>query len=130
MKKEQPEFKLQRTICTWLSIAHKDILFLSDTVASVKLTLPQQARNKSIQKKDFKTPDLLIFEPNEKYHGLFLELKSKTPFKKNGQLLSNEHLEGQKLTIDQLNEKGYFACFAWDILQIMGIVNDYLNNKL
>lgn len=130
MGKEQPEFKLQRTICTWLSLQHKDVLFLSDTVASVKLTIPQQVRNKSIQKKDFKTPDLLIFEPNEKYHGLFIELKVKTPFKKNGELLSNEHLEDQQKTINDLNKKGYYACFAWDIVQIMDLINNYLNNKL
>lgn len=130
MKKEQPEFKLQRTICTWIGLQYPNVLFLSDTVASVKLTIPQQVRNKSIQKKDFKTPDLLIFEPNEKYHGLFIELKVKTPFKNNGELLSNEHLEDQQKTINDLNNKGYYACFAWDLVEIMDLINNYLNNKL
>lgn len=130
MSKNQPEFELQKQVCRWLCIQHPKILFLSDTIASVKLTIPQQNRNKLIQKQGFKTPDLLIFEPNEKYNGLFIELKVKTPFKLNGDLLKDEHLEGQYITIQKLRDKGYYACFSWSFEMTAKIINDYLNNKL
>lgn len=128
--KQQPEFQLQKAVCLWLSLEYSRVLFLSDTVAAITLTIPQQLRNKSIQKKDFHTPDLLIFEPNEKYHGLFIELKVKSPFKKDGTLLKNEHLEDQQRTIDDLNSKGYFACFSYSFEMTIDIINKYLSNQL
>lgn len=130
MPNKQPEFIHHRAVCNFLDLQHPKVLYLSDTVASITLTFPQQNRNKLIQKKDFKTPDLLIFEPNEKYAGLFIELKVKTPFKKNGELLSNEHLEAQQKTINQLNAKGYYSCFSWSFDMTMKIINAYLSNKL
>ena len=129
MQKKQPEFELQKMICRWISMQYPKVLYLSDTIASVKLTIPQQNRNKLIQKNGFKTPDLLIFEPNEKYKGLFIELKVKSPFKKNGELLKDEHLEAQQKTISELNEKGYVACFSWGFEMTAEIINKYMREK-
>lgn len=130
MSKNQPEFDLQKIICKWLSVQYPKVLFLSDTIAAVKLTIPQQVRNLSVQKKGFKTPDLLIFEPNKKYKGLFIELKVKSPFKKDGKLLKDEHLKGQQKTISELNEKGYYSCFSWGFEMTAEIINKYISNAL
>jgi len=127
MSKNQPEFELQRQVCRWISLQHPKVLYLSDTIASVKLTLPQQGRNKLIQKDNFKTPDLLIFEPRGCYSGLFIELKAESPFKKDGSLLKNGHLEGQQKTISDLIERGYFACFSWSFEMTIRIINKYLS---
>ena len=130
MQKNQPEFELQKAVCRYISFQYPTMLFSSDTIASVKLTKQQAYRNSLIQKKGFKMADLQIFEPNEKYHGLFIELKVKSPFKKNGELLKDEHLEGQQKSIDDLNAKGYYACFSVGLDMTIKIINDYLNNKL
>jgi len=130
MSKNQPEFELQKQVCRWICVQYQNILFLSDTIASVKLSIPQQRRNSLIQKQSFKTPDLALFIPNQKYHGLFIELKVKSPFKKNGELYKDEHLEGQQASINKLNELGYFACFSWSFTMTVEIINNYLNNKL
>ena len=81
-RKKQPEFEIQKAICDYLELQYPKVLFLSDTIASIKLTIPQQVRNKSIQKEGFKCPDLLILEPRGKYAGLFIEIKVVTPYKK------------------------------------------------
>ena len=125
--KNQPEYHLQVLVCKYLRVQYPDILFMSDTIAQVKLTIPQQSRNKAIQKNRFKCPDLIIFEPNEKYNGLFIELKASTPYKKDGTLLSNEHNELQEETMAKLRAKGYYACFAWDFGQVVKLIKDYLN---
>ena len=126
--KKQPEFQLQKAVCKYLNYQYPNVLYLSDTIASVKLTIPQSIRNASIQKQGFKTPDLIILQPNRKYNGLFIELKIKTPFKKNGELLKNEHLEAQQKTIDDLNERGYYACFSWSFEMTKEIIDNYLIN--
>lgn len=128
--KKQPEFELQKAICKWISIQYPKALFLSDTISSVKLTIPQQVRNSLIQKKGFKTPDLLIFEPNKKYKGLFIELKVKSPFKKDGELLKDEHLVGQQKTIYELKERGYYACFSWSFEMTKEIIDCYFWNTI
>ena len=127
--KNQPEFELQKAVCQYISMQYPKVLFLSDTIASVKLTIPQQVRNTQIQKKGFKTPDLLIFEPNKDFKGLFIELKVKSPFKKDGTLLKDEHLEGQHKTIKDLKSKGYYACFSWSFEMTVIIIINYMQNK-
>ena len=124
---KHPEFQLQVQVCNWLKTQYPKVLFMSDTIASVKLTPQQQLRNKKIQKLDFKLPDLLIFEPNKEFKGLFIELKVKSPFKKNGEIFKDEHLEGQLKTINDLKSKGYYACFSWSFEMTISIINQYMS---
>ena len=127
---KHPEFELQKRVCDYLNCNHPEILYMSDTVASLKLTKMQAVRNKSIQKDDFKTPDLIMFEPKGKYCGLFIELKVKSPFKKNGELLKNKHLEGQQKSINDLIDRGYYATFSTGYEQTIGIIEKYLKNDI
>ncbi len=129
--KQQPEYALQKQICMWLRLQYPDIMFLSDTIAATKLTFGQQQRNKAIQKPDFKCPDLLILFPNIKYHGLFIELKVSTPYKKDGTIKAStdDHLKLQEATLSKLNNLGYFATFAWSFEQAQHIINTYLLNN-
>ncbi len=122
------EYELQKAICHYLSLQYGNVLYLSDTVASVKLTLPQAARNKAIQKHGFKCPDLIILEPRGKYSGLFLELKIETPFKKDGGVKSNDHIKGQWKTIQDLKDRGYDAYFVWSFEMAKQVIDQYLKS--
>jgi hypothetical protein len=127
--KKQPEYYLQKQICKYISIQYPEVLFLSDTVASVALTILQGVRNKEIQKESFKCPDLIILEPKGKFHGLCIELKVKSPFKKNGELKKNEHLEGQQKSLFDLKQKGYLAMFSWGFDQTKELIDWYMSQK-
>lgn len=126
--KKQPEFELQSAICRYLSYQFPEVLYLSDTIASLKLTPAQANRNKKIQKNGFSCPDLLILEPRNGYCGLFIELKVETPFKKNGEIKASkdDHLKNQLEAINKLNEKGYKALFSWTFDMTKEIIDDYL----
>jgi hypothetical protein len=126
MRKAQPEFDLQVLICKYIKLKYPDLLFMSDTIASVKLTIPQQVRNKKIQKEDFHCPDLLIFQPKGMWHGLFLELKAKNIYKKDGTLLKNDHVEAQATTLLQLNDLGYYTDFAVGFDEAKFIIDRYM----
>jgi len=127
-RKEQPEFALQKQVAQYLRLQYPNVFFLSDTVASVKLTIPQQVRNKSIQCPTFSCPDLIIFKPNGTYHGLFIELKAETPYKKDGLLKKSDHLEAQQATLATLNALRYKAVFGWEFEQIRQIIDEYLKD--
>ncbi len=125
------EFGIQASFCDYLRKVHPNVLFISDTIGNVKLTINQASRNSRIQCKKFKCPDVVIFEPTEKYKGLFLEFKKSTPFKKDGvTLLSNEHVEAQQKSINDLLDRGYYACFVWSCDQAVEVLNNYLEGKL
>jgi hypothetical protein len=124
---KHPEYHLQKQICQWLEYQHPNVLFLSDTVASVRLTIPQQVRNKGIQKKGFACPDILILEPRGVFCGLFLELKVDSPLKKDGALKKSDHLERQAKSLRELSNKGYYARFSWGFEMTKEIITDYLN---
>ena len=123
------EYNLQKRCCQWLELQHPNILFLSDTIGNVKLTTGQAVRNKAIQKNGFKCPDVIILQPNNRYHGLLIELKKESPFKKDGNLKTNTHLQEQQKSINDLNNKGFLSLFCWDFDDFVKIVNDYITNK-
>jgi len=129
MRKEQPEFLLQKQVCEYIKLQYPKLFFMSDTISFLKLTYAQQARNKAIQTDVFKCPDLIIFKPNGKYHGLFIELKAETPYKKDGALKKSDHLEAQHETLGILKARGYYATFGWEFEQIKAIIDDYLKDS-
>jgi len=126
---KHPEYILQKAVCRFLEFQYPKVLFLSDTIGNVKLTESQASRNKAIQKVGFKCPDLLILEPNKFYKGLFIELKVKSPYKINGQLFKNEHLEAQQNSMNELSQKGYLCFFKWEFEDIKELIKWYMNNR-
>jgi hypothetical protein len=128
MAKQQLEYQLQKQVCAYLNAQYPNVMYLSDTIASCKLTILQAVRNKAIQKDGFKCPDLIILEPKGDYHGLMIELKIETPFKKDGKIYSNEHLIGQQKTITNLINKGYFATFSVGFDEAKKIIDNYMKD--
>jgi hypothetical protein len=72
-------------------------------------------------------PDLIIYEPRGAYCGLALELKAegKSPFKKDGSLKKDEHLEAQSWWLYALAECGFKATFATGFDEAKGVIDDY-----
>ncbi len=64
-------------------------------------------------------PDLFFPIPNQKYHGLFIEMKTK-----NGKLSDN-----QKIWIDLLNKQGYLAIVCYSSSDAIKEIDSYLNNN-
>lgn len=142
--KNQPEFLMQKQICRYIEIQYPNVLFISDTGSGAKLTQAQAMRNKSIQKKDYKNPDVQIIHANKEWHGLFLELKKETPYKKTGGLKkklvtiyktiakkrvavgSYDHLQLQDDSLKKLRDRGYMACFCWSFEMAKEIIDNYL----
>ena len=125
---KQTEHDLHAAICTAIKTKYPELLFLSDTIAQIRLTYPQMARNKKIQKDGFQCPDIIIFRPSAPYHGLFLEVKKESPFKKTTptELKKNDHVEGQAKTMRTLTDMRYYCSFVWDVDEAMRIVTAYI----
>lgn len=130
------EYDLQKSICKYLDLQYPQVLYMSDTIASCKLTKQQAGRNQAIQKSGFKCPDLIIFKPkydnngNIQYYGLFIELKIESPYLKDGKSLkADKHIQGQADTMNKLYAEGYSCHFAWSFDQAKAIIDNYLKNN-
>jgi hypothetical protein len=128
MRKQQPEYELQKAVCQYLELQYPDVLFVS-TGIPFNLRPEQGARIKAINKSNFKCPDLIILEGRRGWKGLAIELKAKTIFKKDGSLLKNEHVEAQEKSIFGLVDKGYFAQFAVGFDEAKRIIDWYLKGE-
>ncbi len=123
----RPEENLQMAVCKYINFCYPGTVFTSDA-SGVRLNMGQAIKMKRMRSSDA-IPDLLVFEPRGRYHALLLELKVKTPFKKDGKLKKDEHLEDQAKTLDKLSKKGYKAVFAIGFDECKEIIDDYMNGK-
>jgi hypothetical protein len=120
------EYHLQKQVCQYLEFQYPNVLFLSDTIANLRLSLPQAVRNKGIQKQGFRCPDLIILCPKDEWHGLLIELKIETVFNKKGELKS-QHLKEQKKSLIELGMYGYCASFAVGFDEAKQLIDNYLS---
>jgi hypothetical protein len=110
------EKQLQDIVCTYLDL--QNVLYTC-TLGGVFLG-KRNFKQKQILKKHYSkgVPDVLIFEPSNKYHGLMIELK----------VGYNKPTKEQKDWITKLNLKGYKATICYSLDQVIQTLNDYKND--
>ena len=127
MKEEQ----LHKQICNYIKIQYKNIIFNTDA-SGLRLTIGQAVKIKNLRSSNG-IPDIVIYESRKGFHGLFLEVKKETPYKKDGNLKKCKHLEEQNEIAFKLIDKGYYCKFVWNFEQAKKLIDDYLglqnNNK-
>lgn len=124
----RPEDKLQLQVCTYIKYQYPDVVLTFDA-SGFKLSKGMAVRAKKMRSDD-RIPDIAIYEPVAPYHGLFIELKAKNIYKKDGTtLLANEHVEEQAKTLAKLRAKGYKAEFAIGFDQAQQLIDDYMNGS-
>lgn len=129
----QREHQLYEKIARYLQENYPDVIYRFDIAADLKLTKGQAAKHKRLHPKRG-YPDLFIanhyydLENYVDYHGLYLELKAdgNSPFKKDGTLKKDEHLEEQNEMLQELERRGYVARFATGFDEAKKLIDDYL----
>lgn len=130
---------IHQNIADYLRLQYPNIIFFSDYAAGIKLTIGQ-ARAQARLKSSRGIPDIFIAKPStikygdtvNNYNGLFIELKSDNVkvFKKNGDVVSNPHIQEQYNILKELEILGYKAVFAVGFDQAKKTIDNYLNKLL
>ena len=138
------ELVIQKHLADYLRLQYKDVLFHSDFGSGTKLTVGQAVRQKQLNGGIRGWPDLFIAEPKKViiskgehtrlvagYHGLFIELKREGTriFKKDGTLVSDEHIREQFDMLHDLRAKGYAAEFACGFDEAKKLIDDYMKGR-
>lgn len=120
---------LHRSVCSYLKLQYKDVLFNTD-LSGIKLTIGQ-AKQAKMLRSGRAFPDLVIYHPGGRKYGkkfaLFLEFKKESPYKKDGTLKKDKHLQEQHDMLQKLNSLGYLAYFVWNFDMAKELIDEYLN---
>lgn len=125
------EDTVQILFMKWIRENHPDLLMSADA-SGIKLTIGQAMKMKRSGTVNRGWPDTSIFEPNDTYHGLLIELKrdgEKIYKVKSPNEFASPHLVEQAITMKRLNAKGYCATFAVGLEEAIKIVKSYLSNE-
>ena len=125
--RNREETKLQIQVSKYIKLQYPTVLFKQDL--SGQLTNKKQAADNKKMRNGRGYPDIEILHPNKDYAGLYIELKTVTPFKKNGNLKKNEHLEEQSNMLVLLNQVGYKAIFCWSFDMAVEEIDKYMKIK-
>lgn len=120
------EKRLHESVCDYLKYQYPDTVFTSDA-SGLRLNMGQAIQIKKLRHPERGIPDLIILEPRGGYNGMLLELKVDTPFKKDGSLKKNDHLEDQADCLFKLTSKGYYAHFAIGFDDAKEQIDKYMN---
>ncbi len=128
----KPEQLLTQKVARYLQTQYPKIIYKFDLSSDQKLSIFQSKRNSTLQGIWSKgSPDLSIFRAAGGYHGLFIELKAdgKSPYKLNGELKKDKHLENQDEFHQKLRDEGYYVTFATGFNETKNILDNYLKDK-
>ena len=136
------ELELQIQVADYLQLRYPNVLFHSDYGSGLRLTPGQAVKQKRLQGGRRAWPDMFIAEPRiittdrltnrqTLYSGLFLELKREGTkiYKKNGELVANEHIREQAALLNELRNRGYIAEFACGFDEAKKIIDEYLGGQ-
>lgn len=126
------ELELQAQVADYLRLQYPGVLFHSDYGSGIRLTPGQAVKQKRLQGGRRAWPDMFLAFVrtigDRYYHGLFLELKRPGVkiYKKNGDLVANEHIREQAAVLEELRQRGYMAEFACGFDEAKEIIDGYL----
>jgi hypothetical protein len=124
------ESDIYEAISNYMMIKYPDVVYRFDFAAGMKMSMYQAKQHKYMNPWSG-YPDLFICYPNGKFCGLFIEIKKKgiSPFKKDGTLKSDEHLQRQNDMLISLHRCGYRATFGSGLEQCIEIIDTYMSGQ-
>jgi rhamnose utilization protein RhaD (predicted bifunctional aldolase and dehydrogenase) len=123
---------VQLAVITYLKLQYPQVRFMANYLSGARLPIYLAKKAKRLGQAGQGTPDLFIFYKNDKYSMLVLELKAdnSNPYKLNGMLKTNEHLEKQSKYLTYLNKQGAYASFATGVSEAISLIDKYMSNEL
>lgn len=135
------EHELYTLVAQYLQVQYPEVVYRFDLAADLKLTVGQAKKFKTLHP-ERGYPDLFIAKPKDGlnmdtsgnpnyYAGLYLELKAEgnSPFRKDGTLKKDQHLQEQMVMLEKLRRRGYRAEFATGFEEAKRLIDSYLGDN-
>ena len=120
------EKTIHRAVCDYIRYQYPDVMFNSDMSGAMELTIGQAVAMKNLRS-NRGYPDIVIYEPRNGLHGLFIELKDEGVklWNKSGQP-ATPHIAEQSECLVKLDKRGYAVAFAIGFDDAKRIIDEYL----
>lgn len=127
--RQQRERVVQQALCDHIRQNYPDVIFASDTAASLQLPKPLAVRQARFKNPSKGYPDLFIAARRGKFNGCFMELKAEGEriFLQDGSLSQSKDVQRQNKVLEQLREQGFCAEFVIGYEQCQAFVDWYLD---
>ena len=119
------EAKLQIAIANFIRLQYPKVYFMSDHSGVWFKSFPMRKFMKDSHSTHAQL-DMVILHPNKGRHGLILELKSKSPLKKDGSFKKDAHLQDQQNSIVHLTKLSYSCGIVWELNTAIEYINEYM----
>lgn len=126
------EEQIQEAVAIYINVHYgRDVIFHHDYGDGAKLTYGQAIKRHRQNGGRRGFPDLQICQPIDRWYGFFLEIKKEGVriVKRNGILVSDQHIREQASMIEQLRAKGYWADFGIGYQDCIDKIDAYLGGK-
>lgn len=117
---------LHQSVCHYIRAQYPHVIFTSES-SGLRVS-KGLANSLALTRSHNGLPDLWIMYPNWKYYGLFIELKTVSPFKKDGSLKKNEHTQKQARILNDLCNLNYYARFATGMDEAVALIDAYIKS--
>ena len=106
------EEDLHLAVCEYIIRRYPCLVFTSEP-SGLRVSLYQAKKLKRLRSSSA-LPDLWVLSPNSHHHALLLELKrvESSPYRKDGTIRKNKHVQEQAEMLQRLLAVGYWANFA------------------
>ena len=127
-KRQSQEENTHVAIAAYIRSQYPDVIFTSES-SGIRVPMHLAVMMKK-QRSAHKQPDMIVLEPKGNYHGLILEIKKDRSevYLKNGEYSKNQHIQEQLKTLNLLNSKGFYACFACGFDHAKEIIDSYMRS--
>lgn len=114
-------------ICDYIRAKYPYAIFTSES-SGIRVFW-KQAKALKRMRSSAGLPDIMIFEPRKNYYGLFLEVKRESfaVYKKDGGIVSNDHIKEQENILHRLKQRGYMAEFVRGFDDAKALIDYYLS---
>jgi hypothetical protein len=128
MTQDDKEVEVHLAICDYIKAKYPYTIFTSES-SGIRVFW-KQAKMMKRMRSSAGLPDIMIFEPRKSYYGLFLEVKRENfaVYKKDGGIVSNQHIQEQEQMLYRLKQRGYMAEFVRGFDDAKAIIDYYLGN--
>ena len=118
----------QLIVVDYLRYQYPKVRFLANYLSGARLPIYLAKKAKRLGQASQGTPDLFIFYNNGINTMLVIELKAEgvNPYKVNGMLKTNEHLQKQSEYLYYLTGQGAFASFASGANEAIKLIDTYM----
>jgi len=126
-RRARTEESLQMALSKYIMLKYPDVIFTAEA-SGVRTSYVDAAKLKMMRSHGAHA-DMIILEPRGTYAGLIMELKrqGKKPYRQDGTLSRNQHIQAQANMLERLIKKGYYSRFAVGLDEGMQIIDEYMN---